>query len=165
MLFLIGWDLFFFYYMFLGTINEQRHPWSSLSLLRVYRFRKAFLYLRDWETDLDAKYYWRGFVRVVEIIIVTYSWVHAEGCIFYYISEMEKLHGCPTWLGCLQMGPYGYHHFSTLTVGGRYLISIYYAMITIFTIGNIYLVTHDYNINLLQILLNVYKNASNYRIS
>ena len=101
-----------------------------IRLTRVLKVREFFT---DLEKDIRVNYL---FTRIVKLIVVELYCTHTAACIFYYLATTlpESMEGY-TWIGSLQLGDYSYSHFREIDLATRYVISMYFAVVTMTTVG------------------------------
>ena len=101
--------------------------------IRLYRVRKVESFFRKRERDIRINYM---FTRILKLITVELYCTHTAACIFYYLAttlppSQEDL----TWIGSLQLGGYDFSNFRHIDLGRRYVVSLYFAIITMATVG------------------------------
>ncbi|KAI3916969.1 hypothetical protein MKW98_014430 [Papaver atlanticum] len=120
------WDLI---YASCGKKEEVRY----LLWIRLYRVRKVIEFFQHMEKDIRINYL---FTRIVKLLAVELYCTHTAACIFYYLAttlpaEKEGY----TWIGSLKLGDYSYSNFREIDLGKRYIVSLYFAIVTMATVG------------------------------
>ncbi|RZC89262.1 hypothetical protein C5167_030955 [Papaver somniferum] len=74
--------------------------------------------------------------RIVKLLAVELYCTHTAACIFYYLAttlpaEKEGY----TWIGSLKLGDYSYSNFREIDLGKRYIVSLYFAIVTMATVA------------------------------
>lgn len=86
------------------------------------------------EKDIRINYL---FVRIMKLIVVELYCTHTAACIFYYLATtMPVSKEGYTWIGSLKLGDYSFSHFREIALSMRYLMSLYFAIVTMATVGN-----------------------------
>ncbi|KAI3905321.1 hypothetical protein MKX01_040012 [Papaver californicum] len=85
------------------------------------------------EKDIRINYL---FTRIVKLLAVELYCTQSAACIFYYLAttlpaEKEGY----TWIGSLKLGDYSYSNFREIDFGKRYIVSLYFAIVTMATVG------------------------------
>ncbi|MCO5594662.1 hypothetical protein L7F22_048695 [Adiantum nelumboides] len=101
--------------------------------IRLCRARKVDAFFRRMEQNIRINYL---FTRIAKLITVELYCTHTAACIFYYLattmpSSKEEL----TWIGSLSLGGYDFQNFREIDLGRRYVVSLYFAIITMATVG------------------------------
>ncbi|XP_026443330.1 potassium channel SKOR-like [Papaver somniferum] len=120
------WDLI---YATCGKKEEVRY----LLWIRLYRVRKVIQFFQHMEKDIRINYL---FTRIIKLLAVELYCTHTAACIFYYLAttlpaEKEGY----TWIGSLKLGDYSYSNFREIDLGKRYIVSLYFAIVTMATVG------------------------------
>ncbi|RZC59957.1 hypothetical protein C5167_021708, partial [Papaver somniferum] len=112
-----------------GKKEEVRY----LLWIRLYRVRRVIQFFQHMEKDIRINYL---FTRIVKLLAVELYCTHTAACIFYYLAttlpaEKEGY----TWIGSLKLGDYSYSNFREIDLGKRYIVSLYFAIVTMATVG------------------------------
>ncbi|KAH7415939.1 hypothetical protein KP509_14G067700 [Ceratopteris richardii] len=101
--------------------------------IRLYRARKVDAFFRRMEQNIRINYL---FTRIVKLITVELYCTHTAACIFYYLATtMPPSKEDLTWIGSLTLGGYSFQNFREIDLGRRYVVSLYFAIITMATVG------------------------------
>ena len=112
-----------------------------MSILRVLRMRKIFKLLQKKKRDADADYWRRFTYRALELILVTIFCLHLQACIFHYLATIPVCEKCRTWLTSLELrDDIDYSKIIQVFKERRYLISVYFALITMSTVGKSFVI-------------------------
>lgn len=111
----------------------EREIVRYLLWVRLYRVRKVTSFFHNLEQDIRINYL---FTRILKLITVEIYCTHTAACIFYYLattlpSSQENL----TWIGSLRLGGYEFNNFRKIDLGRRYVVSLYFAIVTMATVG------------------------------
>lgn len=122
----LPWDV-----IYKGT--GERELVRCLLWVRLYRVRKVTSFFHRLEQDIRINYL---FTRIVKLLTVEIYCTHSAACIFYYLATtlpptQEKL----TWIGSLTLGGYHFDDFRHISLGRRYVVSLYFAIVTMATVG------------------------------
>ncbi|KAK4710821.1 hypothetical protein R3W88_005334 [Solanum pinnatisectum] len=96
-----------------------------LSMLRLWRLRRVSALFARLEKDIRFNYFW---TRCTKLVSVTLFAVHCAGCINYMIADRYP-DSKKTWIGAV------YPDFKQLSVGDRYITSLYWSIVTLTTTG------------------------------
>ncbi|XP_020269273.1 potassium channel KOR1-like isoform X1 [Asparagus officinalis] len=122
----LPWDAI---YKACGYKEEVRY----LLWIRLSRVRKVTAFFHKMEKDIRIKYL---FTRIVKLIAVELYCTHTAACIFYYLATtLPESQESYTWIGSLKLGDYSYSHFREIDISKRYLLSLYFAIVTMTTVG------------------------------
>ncbi|KAI3879698.1 hypothetical protein MKW92_049098 [Papaver armeniacum] len=120
------WDLI---YASFGKKEAVR----CLLWIRLYRVRKVIQFFQHMEKDIRINYL---FIRIVKLLAVELYCTHTAACIFYYLATtMPAEKEGYTWIGSLKLGDYSYSNFREIDLGKRYIVSLYFAIVTMATVG------------------------------
>ncbi|KAL8504164.1 hypothetical protein ACS0TY_022773 [Phlomoides rotata] len=99
--------------------------YGYLSMLRLWRLRRVSAMFQRLEKDRTYNYFW---LRVAKLTCVVLFVVHSAGCVFYLLADR---HPDPknTWIGSV------IENFHDESVLSRYVISIYWSIVTATTVG------------------------------
>ena len=90
-------------------------------------------FFRKRERDIRINYL---FTRIAKLITVELYCTHTAACIFYYLATtLPPAKEDLTWIGSLQLGGYNYSNFREIDLGRRYVVSLYFAIVTMATVG------------------------------
>lgn len=107
--------------------------------VRLYRVRKVNAFFHRLEQNIQINYL---FTRIVKLISVELYCTHTAACIFYYLATtLPPTKESLTWIGSLTLGGYGYQNFREIELGRRYVVSLYFAIVTMATVGKSVLLT------------------------
>ncbi|KAI3911937.1 hypothetical protein MKW92_035687 [Papaver armeniacum] len=111
-------------------------PWilsmQYLLWIRLYRVRKVIQFFQHMEKDIRINYL---FIRIVKLLAVELYCTHTAACIFYYLATtMPAEKEGYTWIGSLKLGDYSYSNFREIDLGKRYIVSLYFAIVTMATV-------------------------------
>ncbi|XP_039040510.1 potassium channel SKOR-like [Hibiscus syriacus] len=101
--------------------------------IRLSRALRVTEFFEKMEKDIRINYL---FIRIVKLLVVEYYCTHAAGCIFYYLATtLPPSKEGYTWIGSLQMGEYRYSNFREIDLWKRYILSLYFSVVTMVTVG------------------------------
>ncbi|OMO72368.1 hypothetical protein CCACVL1_17837 [Corchorus capsularis] len=111
----------------------RKEPIRYLLWIRLSRALRVTEFFEKLEKNIWIKYL---FIRIVKLLVVEYYCTHVAGCIFYYLATtLPPSKEGYTWIGSLQMGQYHYSNFREVDFWKRYVISLYFAVVTMVTVG------------------------------
>ncbi|KAM3284661.1 potassium channel KAT1 [Capsicum chacoense] len=96
-----------------------------LSMLRLWRLRRVSALFARLEKDIRFNYFW---TRCTKLVSVTLFAVHCAGCFNYMIADRYP-DPKKTWIGAVNPD------FKQLSVGDRYITSLYWSIVTLTTTG------------------------------
>ncbi|XP_017238009.1 potassium channel KAT3 isoform X1 [Daucus carota subsp. sativus] len=96
-----------------------------LNMLRLWRLRRVSCLFARLEKDIRFNYFW---IRCTKLISVTLFAVHCAGCFNYLIADRYP-NPERTWIGSV------YQKFKEESLWERYVISIYWSIVTLTTTG------------------------------
>ncbi|KAI5063905.1 hypothetical protein GOP47_0020575 [Adiantum capillus-veneris] len=101
--------------------------------IRLCRVRKVDAFFHRMEQNIRINYL---MTRIVKLLTVELYCTHTAACIFYYLAttlspSKEEF----TWIGSLTIGGYDFQNFRDIDLGRRYIVSLYFAIITMATVG------------------------------
>ena len=106
---------------------------TYLLWIRLYRVRKVESFFRKRERDIRINYL---FTRIAKLITVELYCTHTAACIFYYLATtLPPAKEDLTWIGSLQSDGYNYSDFREFDLSRRYVVSLYFAIVTMATVG------------------------------
>eukprot|EP00850_Spirogloea_muscicola_P001493 SM000005S17290 [mRNA] locus=s5:1189145:1195739:- [translate_table: standard] len=99
--------------------------YSAINLLRLWRLRRASHFFAKIEKDVRLNYF---VTRILKLCCVTLLVVHFAACTFYlcFARATNKTH---TWVG------YTYPNFESYTLAAKYVVCMYWSMVTVTTVG------------------------------
>ncbi|XVE91039.1 hypothetical protein DITRI_Ditri20bG0124000 [Diplodiscus trichospermus] len=114
-------------------VCERKEPIRYMLWIRLSRALRVTEFFEKLEKDIRINYL---FIRIVKLLVVEYYCTHAAGCIFYYLATTipPSKEGF-TWIGSLQMGADHYSKFREIDLWKRYVVSLYFAVVTMVTVG------------------------------
>ncbi|XVF50404.1 hypothetical protein PTKIN_Ptkin04bG0097400 [Pterospermum kingtungense] len=111
----------------------RKEPIRYMLWIRLSRALRVTEFFEKLEKDIRINYL---FIRIVKLLVVEYYCTHAAGCIFYYLATtVPPSKEGYTWIGSLQMGEYHYSNFREIGLWKRYILSLYFAVVTMVTVG------------------------------
>ncbi|KAK8309738.1 hypothetical protein V6Z12_D02G143400 [Gossypium hirsutum] len=111
----------------------RKEPIRYMLWIRLSRALRVTEFFEKLEKDIRINYL---FIRIVKLIVVEYYCTHAAGCIFYYLATtVPPSKEGYTWIGSLQMGEYRYSNFREIDLWKRYILSLYFSVVTMVTVG------------------------------
>ncbi|XP_022726095.1 potassium channel SKOR-like isoform X5 [Durio zibethinus] len=114
-------------------VCERNEPIRYMLWIRLSRALRVTEFFEKLEKDIRINYL---FIRIVKLLVVEYYCTHAAGCIFYYLATtVPPSKEGYTWIGSLQMGEYHYSNFREIDFWKRYIVSLYFAIVTMVTVG------------------------------
>ena len=123
--------------------------------IRLYRVRKVESFFRKRERDIRLNYL---FTRIAKLITLELYCTHTTTCIFYYLATtLPPVKEDLTWIGSLQLGGYDYSNFREIDLGRRYVVSLYFAIVTMATVGKGF---HSYEDFVLVFHLTPFENSA-----
>ncbi|KAK6797199.1 hypothetical protein RDI58_004901 [Solanum bulbocastanum] len=111
--------------VFTGHKESGGVGFRLLSMLRLWRLRRVSALFARLEKDIRFNYFW---TRCTKLVSVTLFAVHCAGCINYMIADRYP-DSKKTWIGAV------YPDFKQLSVGDRYITSLYWSIVTLTTTG------------------------------
>ncbi|MBA0682157.1 hypothetical protein Goari_023897, partial [Gossypium aridum] len=106
----------------------RKEPIRYMLWIRLSRALRVTEFFEKLEKDIRINYL---FIRIVKLIVVEYYCTHAAGCIFYYLATtIPPSKEGYTWIGSLQMGEYRYSNFREIDLWKRYILSLYFSVVT-----------------------------------
>lgn len=109
----------------LFTDQNGRLGYKLLSMLRLWRLRRVSCMFARIEKDIRFNYFW---TRCTKLIAVTLFAVHCAGCFNYLIAHRHH-DPSKTWIGAV------YPNFKQMSLWDRYVISMYWSIVTLTTTG------------------------------
>ncbi|MBA0798335.1 hypothetical protein Gohar_008932, partial [Gossypium harknessii] len=114
-------------------VYGRKEPIRYMLWIRLSRALRVTEFFEKLEKDIRINYL---FIRIVKLIVVEYYCTHAAGCIFYYLATtVPPSKEGYTWIGSLQMGEYRYSNFREIDLWKRYILSLYFSVVTMVTVG------------------------------
>ncbi|XWS48217.1 hypothetical protein CRYUN_Cryun13aG0055200 [Craigia yunnanensis] len=114
-------------------VCERKEPIRYMLWIRLSRALRVTEFFEKLEKDIRINYL---FIRIVKLLVVEYYCTHAAGCVFYYLATtVPPSKEGYTWIGSLQMGEYHYSNFKEIDLWKRYIVSLYFAVVTMVTVG------------------------------
>ncbi|KAB2090075.1 hypothetical protein ES319_A03G101900v1 [Gossypium barbadense] len=114
-------------------VSGRKEPVRYMLWIRLSRALRVTEFFEKLEKDIRINYL---FIRIVKLIVVEYYCTHAAGCIFYYLATtVPPSKEGYTWIGSLQMGEYRYSNFREIDLWKRYVLSLYFSVVTMVTVG------------------------------
>ncbi|WRX17839.1 Ion transport domain - like 5 [Theobroma cacao] len=111
----------------------RKEPIRYMLWIRLSRALRVTEFFEKLEKDIRINYL---FTRIVKLLVVEYYCTHAAGCIFYYLATtVPPSKEGYTWIGSLQMGEYHFSNFREIDIWKRYVVSLYFAVVTMVTVG------------------------------
>ncbi|KAK8525950.1 hypothetical protein V6N12_020435 [Hibiscus sabdariffa] len=111
----------------------RKEPIRYMLWIRLSRALRVTEFFEKLEKDIRINYL---FIRIVKLLVVEYYCTHAAGCIFYYLATtLPPSKEGYTWIGSLQMGEYRYSNFREIDLWKRYILSLYFSVVTMVTVG------------------------------
>ncbi|KZV21391.1 K+ channel family protein, partial [Dorcoceras hygrometricum] len=115
----------FQYLSALFTDHNGGLGYKLLSMLRLWRLRRVSSMFARLEKDIRFNYFW---TRCTKLISVTLFAVHCAGCFNYVIAH--RYHDpSRTWIGAV------FPNFKQMSHWDRYVISLYWSIVTLTTTG------------------------------
>ncbi|XP_041992405.1 potassium channel AKT1-like [Salvia splendens] len=101
------------------------NAYTYVSILRLWRLRRASAMFQRWEKDRNRNYY---VVRIAKLTCVVLFEIHAAGCFFYLLADRHP-DPTKTWIGSVN------EDFAQYSLFHRYVIAVYWSSITATTTG------------------------------
>lgn len=123
----------YFKYVYSDQVCGRKEPIRYMLWIRLSRALRVTEFFEKLEKDIRINYL---FIRIVKLLVVEYYCTHAAGCIFYYLATtVPPSKEGYTWIGSLQMGEYNYSNFREIDLWKRYILSLYFSVVTMVTVG------------------------------
>ncbi|KAE8676149.1 Potassium channel SKOR [Hibiscus syriacus] len=121
--------------VYCDQVCVRKEPIRYMLWIRLSRALRVTEFFEKLEKDIRINYL---FIRIVKLLVVEYYCTHAAGCIFYYLATtLPPSKEGYTWIGSLQMGEYRFSNFREIDLWKRYILSLYFSVVTMVTVGSI----------------------------